>query len=353
MRKTLPVILVALALAGAFAYLVLSREAPLLTAVSWPGSYGRAQQSALFQPYAQRSGVDVRMAQYDGGLDELRGGAHDWDVIDLELPDAVAACREGLLQPLDALPDASDFVPNALGRCWAGSIVYSQAIAYAPGRFAAKPTTLADVFDVARFPGQRALRGTSAKYNLELALLADGVAPADVYQVLSTPDGVARALAKLDTIRGSIVWWTRPSEPAAMLAGGRAAFATILNGGLYDAAMHGLEFGVIWDRQLYELDVFAIPSRSHKRAMAMDFIRFATSPERLARVAEWVPFGPARRSALALVGRNPELGIAMRRFLPTAPENFATAFAVDDSWWQAHGGEIAPRWQSWKPLPNR
>jgi putative spermidine/putrescine transport system substrate-binding protein len=354
MRKTLPIILLALAIIGVFGYLVLSRQAPVLTVVTWPGSYGRAQQSALMQPYAQRSGVNVHMAQYDGGLDELRAGTHDWDVIDLELPDAIAACREGLLQPLDALPDARDFVPNALGRCWAGSIVYSQAIAYAPNRFGtAKPATLADFFDVARFPGPRALHGTSAKYNLELALLADGVAPGDVYKVLSTPDGVSRALARLDTIRGTIVWWTRSSEPAAMLADGRAAFATILNGDVYDASVHHNALGVIWDCQLYELDVFAIPKKSAKRAMAMDFIRFATSAERLARVAEWVPFGPSRRSALALVGRNPELGTPMRRFLPTAPENFATAFAVDDGWWQAHGSDIAARWQSWKSLPNR
>ncbi len=36
--------------------------------------------------------------------------------------------------------------------------------------------------------------------NLEWALLADGVAPADVCNTLSTDEGVARALAKLDTV---------------------------------------------------------------------------------------------------------------------------------------------------------
>jgi putative spermidine/putrescine transport system substrate-binding protein len=109
---------------------------------------------------------------------------------------------------------------------------------------------------------------------------------------------------------------------------------------------------VVWDRQLYELDVFAIPKGDPKRAMAMDFIRFATSAPSLAHVAGWVPFGPARRSALALVPDNPETGEAMRSFLPTAPENFATAFAVDDCWWQDHAAEVATRWQAWKALPN-
>jgi putative spermidine/putrescine transport system substrate-binding protein len=138
-----------------------------------------------------------------------------------------------------------------------------------------------------------------------------------------------------------------------MLADGRAVMAAMLNGDYYDAVSHGTPLAAIWDRQLYELDVFAIPKQSRKREMAMDFIRFATSPQSLSRVAGWVPYGPARRSALAAVAPNPETGAPMRPFLPTAQENFATAFAIDDRWWQIHGAEIAPRWQAWKALPIR
>ena len=364
MKRRYWIIALALAFVAlcALVYFAMLRKAPVLTAVTWSGAYGRAQASALFLPYGQKTGVNVHIAQYDGGLDELRkqvaAKQFGWDVIDLELPDAITACREGLLEPIDATslpagtqgqPAKSDFVPNALGPCWVGSVVYSQMIAYARNRFGdAKPITASDFFDTARFPGPRALRGSSAKYNLELALLADGVEPRDVYALLATEQGVTRALVKLDTIRTSIVWWTRSSEAVAMLQDGRAAFATVLNGDVYDAAVHGQEFGVIWDRQLYELDVFGIPKGDTKRDMAMDFVRFATSAPSLAAVANWVPYGPARRSATVLVGSNPELKIAMRQFLPTAPEHFQTAFAVDDSWWQAHGHAIASRWQMWR-----
>jgi putative spermidine/putrescine transport system substrate-binding protein len=360
-RVAATVLGIALAL-GALFYVLLLRKAPTLTAVTWAGPYGRAQASALFLPYSQRSGINVHIAQYDGGLDGLRGRVarkqYDWDVIDFELPDAIAACREGLLEPIDASklpagpngePAQTDFVPNAIGPCWVGSVVYSRVIAYAPARFGtARPVSLSDFFDTVRFPGPRALRGTSAKFNLELALLADGVAPVNVYRVLSTPKGIERALAKLDTIRPSIVWWSRSSEPASMLEDGRAAFATILNGDVYDAAIHGNNMGVIWDSQLYEMDVFGIPKGDPRRQMAMDFVRFATSAPSLARVSSWVPYGPARRSAVSLVGKNPELGIAMRPFLATAPEHFSTAFPIDDAWWQAHGSTIALRWEAWR-----
>lgn len=346
------------AVTSAFVYVLLSRRPPVLTAVTWAGPYGHAQASAVFVPYGQKAGINVHIAEYDGGLSELRSGRQNWDVIDMELPDAIAACREGLIARLDteslpAAPDGapakSDFVPNALGPCWVGSVVYSQVIAYSTHRYGdARPVSLADFFDLARFPGPRALRATSPKFNLEMALLADGVAPAGLYRMLSTEDGVRRALAKLDTIKASIVWWTRSSEPAAMIGDGRAAFATILNGDVYDSAIHGHALGVIWDRQMYELDVFAIPRTTANRAMALDFVRFATSAPSLARIASWVPYGPARRSAAPLVGRNPELGIAMRPFLPTAPEHFASAFAVDDAWWQSHGAEISRRWDAWR-----
>ena len=34
-------------------------------------------------------------------------------------------------------------------------------------------------------------------------------------------------------------------------------------------------------------------------------------------------------------------------FLPTAPDHFKTAFAIDNAWWQLHGADIEPRWQVW------
>src|SRR5262249_16461929 len=160
-------------------------------------------------------------------------------------------------------------------------------------------------------------------------------------------EGVARALHKLDSIRSTTVWWEQATEPARMLADGRAAFSTILNGEIHAAITHGNAIRPIWDRQLYELDVFGIPSGNPRREPALDFLRFATSSRQLAIVSNWVPYGPARRSALPFVTRNPELGTVMQPFLPTEPANFATAFAVDDSWWLDHGADIEARWQSW------
>ncbi len=294
------------------AYLWFSRTLPVLTVATWSGAYSRAQANAMFRTYDEAKSYDVHIALYDGGVSELQqmvgNRRYDWDVMDFELPDAIAACRLGLLEPIDAAalptgadgaPAARDFVKNAVGPCWAGSVVYAQVIAYAPGRFgAARPQTAADFFDLKRFPGPRALRRSSAKFNLELALLADGMKPEDVYSALLTPVGIDRALAKLSTLKGSLVWWNNSADAIAMLNDGRAAFATVLDGDVYDAAQHHRGVGVIWDRQLYELDVFGVPKGNPKKEAALDFVRFATGSQSLAGVASWVPYGPARRSAL-------------------------------------------------------
>jgi putative spermidine/putrescine transport system substrate-binding protein len=127
----------------------LVRPAPTLTVVSWGDMYGRAQTIALFHPFADKAHVDVNVANYGGGLKEITAqvasGAIEWDVVDLELEDAAAACRQGLLERIDAIelpPGANgqaarrDFVPGAIGPCWIGSAVYSQVIAFDFARFA-------------------------------------------------------------------------------------------------------------------------------------------------------------------------------------------------------------------------
>src|SRR5262249_61180323 len=112
------------------------------------------------------------------------------------------------------------------------------------------------------FPGPRALR-EGAKFNLEMALLADGVAPGDVYKTLESDDGVARALKKLDTLKPGLIWWHAGSEPAKLVANGQATFATIAwSGDVAEARAN--EENILWDHQLYEFDVFDVPKGDPK-----------------------------------------------------------------------------------------
>jgi putative spermidine/putrescine transport system substrate-binding protein len=330
-----------------------TRPPPILNVMTWPGPYGRAQANAQMHPFAARNNVDVRMAVWDGDLADVRAMVakqqYKADVIDFELPKAAQACKEGLIEKIDPaiLPDGAngmtarrDFVSGALGPCWVGSVVYSQVMIASP-RLRHDPQTLADFFDTRKFPGRRALSRASAKYNLEMALLADGVAPKDVYATLATQEGLTRAFAKLQALNP--IWAHDSIGALRWVKDGQAVMATVLNGDI--AAEKDFTPHVIWDHQLYELDVFGIPAGDPARRRAQEYIAYATGSEALAGMARWVAYGPARRSAFALVKPNPETGADLRPLLPTNPDNFHQAFAINERWWLDHGADIAPRWQ--------
>ncbi len=330
-----------------------TRPPPVLTVMTWPGAYGRAQTNAQMHPYAARNNVDVRPALWDGDLADIRAMAQTRqfkaDVVDFELPKAAQACKEGLIEKIDpailpkgvnGLTAAQDFVPGAIGPCWVGNVVYSQVMVAAPGLKRA-PQSLADFFNLRKFPGRRALMRASPRYNLEMALLADGVAPGDVYNTLAMPDGLDRAFAKLQALNP--IWAHDSIGALRWVKNGQAVMATILNGDM--GAEKGFRPDVIWDHQLYELDVFAIPAGNPNKDRALDFIAQATGSEALAGMASWVTYGPARRSSFALVKPNRVTGADTRAMLPTNPANFQNAFAINSDWWLEHEAQIAPRWQ--------
>ena len=105
-----------------------------LTVVSFGGSYARASQQAYHEPFTAETGIEVRLEDYNGGLAQIRaqvetGNVH-WDVVALNVADAVLGCDEGLLEfidPGDLPPGADgssvedDFVPGTLTDCGMGT----------------------------------------------------------------------------------------------------------------------------------------------------------------------------------------------------------------------------------------
>jgi len=208
----------------AAALLAIAVAAPLqtavaqsLTAVGWGGAYGRAVQMGVNRPFADSTGIRVHVEDYNGGLAQIRaqveaGNVH-WDVVDLEMADAVRGCDDGLLEPIDittlppgadGTPAEDDFVPEGLSECGVGLIYWSTVYAYnADNIEGVKPTTIADFFDLETFPGRRGMRRIP-QANLEFALMADGVPLDSVYAVLDTPEGLDRAFRKLETIKDHV-----------------------------------------------------------------------------------------------------------------------------------------------------
>jgi len=325
----------------------------VLNIVSWGGTYTASQMLAYVNPYRATTDQPVQVDRYAGGLAEIRDQVIarnvTWDVVDVGLADAVRGCREGLFEPLDhgELPNGpggvspeADFLEGMLQECAVGQNVFSNVIAYDVRRYEARqtpPSTAADFFNTRTYPGRRGMR-TNPRGNLELALIADGVAADEVYDVLSTDAGVTRAFDKLREIAPSIVWWEDAGAPERLLDKQRVGMTTAFNGRLQRAITRaGRPFEIIWDGQTYDYELWAVVEGTRHRREAMDFIAFASQPPRQAAQANFIYYGPARRSAMDLV----EPGV--RELLPTAEANLETAVRIDHAWWADRQRELDRR----------
>ena len=318
-----------------------------LTVVSWGGAYQDAQRETFFRPWAAARGQRLLEETWDGGIDVLRqrirGGANTWDVVQVEGEELLLGCAEDLFEPLDpeALGGADAYVPGALQPCGVGAVTFAFVLAWDRDRRRDAPRGWADLFDTQRIPGRRALR-RGPKATLEIALLADGVAPADVYRELGTPAGVDRAFARLDALRGAIAWWERGSQPVQWLANGEVALAAAYNGRIAAAnAADGRDLGIAWAQHLVAMDYWVVMRGSPNAAKAMDFLRFAGQPEVQAALPARIPYGMTAR------GAEERIPATVRPLLPTAPANAATALRIDDRFWLDNIDRLGRRFEDW------
>jgi putative spermidine/putrescine transport system substrate-binding protein len=331
---------------------------------TWPGAYGQAQKAALFDPFTKDTGTQIEATAQVG---EAGISGNDWDVADLPAGEAAALCEKGVLEPIDpaalkAAPDgtaaAADFLPGGIDKCAVGSLAWSSVILYLAegkdaktGKTAPTPKSIKDFFDIVHFPGKRGLP-RNPRYVLELALMADGVAPADVYTQLATPPGLRRALRSLSSIRSQITWWSDPQQSVDLLKSHAVSMTLGYSGRAFMEIATGTKpIKILWDAQIYDVDVWAVSKTARDKADALKFVAYASTSDKLAETARQLPYGPMRRSAVAMVGNHAILGTDLKPFLPTQPDNFATALQLDGTFWRNHQSELAAALEDWIENP--
>jgi putative spermidine/putrescine transport system substrate-binding protein len=314
-------------------------------------SFGRADRAAIaaayIDPFAKATGITVNSLSYDGQVTELtqmvRAGAPVWDVMQVESRTLEQGCQQGLFEKLDParVPPAEDLIPGALSACGVGIFTWAQALVYSD-RLGDAPRSWADFWNIRKIPGKRGLR-RSAKYTLEIALLADGVDPKDVYGTLSTEAGVARAFRKLDQIRKNTVWWEAAAQPAALLAAGTVSMSSGYTLWFDPEQERNRHTRIVWRQSLYDIDSWAIPKGSPKRDDAYRFIAFASSAEPQKVLSEQITYGPTNRNAVEL------LPARLAGDLPSAPPNLTGALRIDTAFWIEHGDALERRFNAWAP----
>ena len=339
-----------------------------MTLVSWGGAYQKSQVNAYTNPYQEmHEGLEVVWDESSAeAVAKLRAmdeaGNVTWDVVDVVAADALRLCDEGLAMEIDPdehlapAPDGTsaeeDFGELLVGDCFIPQIVYSTTFGYRTDMVpegAEAPNDICDVFDLETYPGKRSLEKRPIN-NMEWALLCDGVAKSDVYDVLATEEGQQQALDKLDSIKDSVVWWSAGADTPQLLADGEVFMGSTYNGRLFSVIEEQDQpVAMMWDAQVFDLDGWIIPANlpEERLARALDFIYFATDTQRLADQAKWISYGPARASSAPLVGEHADLGIDMAPHMPTDPDNAANTFLYNYEFWADYRDDIDAKFQAW------
>ncbi|MBC7859416.1 MAG: ABC transporter substrate-binding protein [Burkholderiaceae bacterium] len=316
-----------------------------VTLVNFGGANGAAQKAAYIEPF-QKTGKKVVMVEYNGELAKIKAMVETknvtWDVVEVESGVIGRACEEGLIEKIDMgkIGKKSDFMPEAVHECGVGAFVWSTVLAYNADKLKTAPKNWADFWNVSKFPGKRGMR-KGARYNLEFALMADGVPTKDVYKILSTKAGVDRAFKKLEELRPNIQWWEAGAQPPQFLVAGDVVMSTAYNGRIDSAQREGKNLQVTWAGSIYDLDYWAIPKGSPNKAEAEKFIAFASTPESQKVYAGKIAYGPTNNGALKLLDAKVLGG------LPTSAANSKDAVQNNLKFWTDHGEDLEQRFTAW------
>lgn len=319
----------------------LSRD---LTVVGFGGATQEAMRETLFKPYQEKAGAPLLEESYTGGIAKVKAmvetGTTTWDVVQMDENEMILACDQGLLEPFDwaGLPNSADIIAPAKSDCGVGAFVWSKILAY-DGDKTSGVTSWADFWNLEKWPGKRGLR-KQARMTLEVALLADGAKPEELYDILATKEGQDRAFAKLDAIKPNIQWWESGAQPMEWLASGEVTMTSAYNGRVIAANQQGRHFKMSWTNQLYAMDFWAIP-KGGNRDQAFDIVNFMTSPEPQKAFAEKMVYGVTNAKAMDSISAD------IKPQLPTAEENMVGALAVSTPFWVDHEEELQQRFNRW------
>lgn len=340
MRRLALALALALSLAGA-------AEARDLTVVAWGGTTQNAQRKLYYEPFMKATSIKLLEDSWSGGIGILRtkiqGGSSNWDVVQVEVDELHLGCSEGLYEKLDwaKLGGKGAFLKDASHECGVGAALWSTAMTYDADKIKDGPKNWADFWNVQKWPGKRSLR-KGAKYTLEFALMAAGVAKEDVYKVLRTPAGVDRAFKKLDELKPNIVWWTAGGQPIQFLASGEVVMASSYTSRPFFARRQEKKnYQVVWNESIYAIDFWVVLKGTPNRDGAMRLVEFMTRPEQQRPYPGLAGSSPTNLEAIK--GVDPEVG----PLTAGHPANMAQAIPIDSDFWTDNADQLTQRFNAW------
>lgn len=321
--------------AGLLAVAPIGASAQTLGVTTAGGDYAAGIKAAMWEPAAKALGYDILEETQSDTLSAVRmqvtSGAVTADVVHLSSDEGALGGSLNILEPIDySVVDGDTLPEGAKAEFCFPFASYGTVMAWNTDTYGDNgPKTWADFWDTTKFPGRRALRA-NAQAQIEIALLADGVAPAEVYNVLDTPEGLQRAIDKLAALKPDVaVWWTSGAQSTQILKDGEADLVITWNGRAENAIADGAAAAFTFNGSVIGTDCLAVPKGAPHAAEAMKLIAGMTTAEAEAKLTDYVLYGPMNMAAYSgdLI---PADRLAK---LATSPENSASSVYIDSAWW--------------------
>ena len=317
-----------------------------ITAFVFGGAWKKAMVAAFGDPFTQKTGIPITY-QEPYSWAKVRAmheaNAQQIDVLSGGGAEIVLASRQNMITPIDwSIVDRSVLSVRQLRRPNViGGYTLSMVVCYNKKKWPGDhhPKSWADFWDVAKFPGRRAVRRTPPVWTVDAALKADGVKDSEFY-----PINLDRAFRSLDRIKPHVkAWWSDNAQAQQLMEQEEVDLITMMNGRATESINNGAPFEIVWNEGISEGDSngWLAPIGCPNRLGAMKFLDFVGRPEPQAAFARLLFYAPLNPRAYDLL----EPSIA--RQLPTYPDNERVAHVMDSEWWADNLSQVQRRFERW------
>lgn len=317
-----------------------------LVFVSWGGTVQAAIRKAYLAPFEKEFGVKIiedSPVDYGKVKAMVQSNNVTWDVIQADTDYAINLGKMGFFEKLDySIIDTTDIIEYSITDWSVGTLFWSTILAYRTDVFPTgnAPTSMADFWDIKKFPGNRSMRD-SPEGNIPIALVADGVPLEQIYPI--TAEKVDRAFRKLNEVKPYITtWWTQSTQPVQLLTDKEVVMSIAWNGRIRPLQEENVPVGVVWNGGQLRVDGWAIPKGSRKRELATLFIAWASLPENNVRLSKYNACGPTNKKSIEMIPEN------IAATLPTSPQNMQVQVMSDPQWWADNLPRMHERWNKWR-----
>jgi putative spermidine/putrescine transport system substrate-binding protein len=309
-----------------------------LTWVSNGGPFQTLAYNDLVKPFATKTGLKVLQddpVDYAKVQAQVQSGDVSWDIVNTGAPYNVADCGTLFAKTPDI--DRS-LIPKKyqLDDCSVPVGIASIVLVYNTKLFKNDPpTSWADFFNTTKYPGKRGLWASLNTAPFEIAELADGVKPANLY-----PINFSQALAKWATIKSDLSTYTSLAASTEQLQSQAVSMAAIEVTRAVPAVLQGAPYAAVWNQNIIALATYEIVKGSTHLAAAESLLQYMATAAPQEALAKDEYLGPVVEGAT--LPTNP----VIRSWNAALPAHQAAGVVQNQSWW-AQGSNLTTGTTQW------